>query len=263
MTHESESLIETGQMDLIPSTEIQNDALVAAESGSEFRNPEFTAARFYKHQPQLYREIVSLRAEQVPIAAVARLYNVSRQTVAAIDKRELNTRSVEQLKTGAAKGYRYLAALGRERLEELILAVRAENLKPAELAAVTRALAVAVGVAEDKAQLLSGAPTQRLDLGTSRPGHQELVEALKDLKDDYDRRMRLEGENPPQKGDPRDVTADVQLDPGPGDGPPGPETAGDEQVEAACGSGAGGHTPTPTDTTDTPNSPGAAAQEGG
>jgi DNA-binding transcriptional regulator YiaG len=172
-------------MDLIPSTEIRADLFVAEESKTE---RQFTAARFFQQHPQEYREIVSLRAEGISIAACARLFSVSRHTVAAIDKRETSTESFIKQRDQAAYDYRRLARLGRERLEELLL--DPEN-KP-----TAKDLAVMIGILEDKAQLLSGAPTQRVDLqAADAPSHAALVAHLKQLRDQYDRSMGLGSEN--------------------------------------------------------------------
>jgi len=176
-------------MDLIPSTEIRADLFLANESQVE---RQFTAARFFQMHPQEYREIVSLRAEGLSISACARLFSVSRHTVAAIDRRETSTESFIKQRDQAAYDYRRLARLGRERLEELLL--DPEN-KPS-----AKDLAVMIGILEDKAQLLSGAPTQRIDLqDAAAPGHSSLVAHLKELRDQYDRSMGLEAGNPGPK----------------------------------------------------------------
>jgi hypothetical protein len=142
------------------------------------RNPEFTAARFLQCRPEHYREIVMLRAELVPIATLARMYRVSRNTIAAIDEREGRTARVEQLKQTNARSYNRLATICRERAQELVLSLDTDGLTNSERIAAGRVLAILMGVAEDKAQLLAGQATSRAETSDPRAAAAEFAGAL-------------------------------------------------------------------------------------
>ena len=121
-------------------------------------NPTFTAARFFEVHPEKYHMTVHLLAEGLSTRRIAQLLKVSRNTIAAVEKRERGA-SIEPQKEVLAHRYRYLAKLIAERLEELILD------DDAELS--VRDLMVAGGIAIDKSQLLSGGATSRVEY---RPG---------------------------------------------------------------------------------------------
>ena len=142
------------------------------------RNPEFTGARFFQCRPREYQEIVALRAEAVPIAALAKIYRVSRNTIAAIDERESRSVRVEQLKQSNSRAYNRLASLCRERAAELVLSLEVADLSASERIACGRVFAILMGVAEDKAQLLSGGATARVEVTDPRASGQAFAEAL-------------------------------------------------------------------------------------
>jgi hypothetical protein len=142
------------------------------------RNPEFTAARFLQCRPREYREIMTLRAELVPIATLARMYHVSRNTIAAIDEREGRTARVEQLKQHNARAYNRLATICRERAQELVLSLDSGEMTTSERIAAGRVLAILMGVSEDKAQLLAGQATSRVETSDPRAAAAEFAGAL-------------------------------------------------------------------------------------
>jgi hypothetical protein len=148
------------------------------EQGDIARNPEFTAARFLQIHPREYQEIVTLRAELVPIATLARMYKVSRNTIAAIDERSSGNVRVEQLKQTNARAYNRLATICRERAQELVLSVDVDQMTNAERIAAGRVLAILMGVSEDKAQLLAGQATSRAEVGDPRAAAAEFAAAL-------------------------------------------------------------------------------------
>jgi hypothetical protein len=149
-----------------------------AELEQDTRNPEFTAARFLQCRPEHYREIVMLRAELVPIATLARMYHVSRNTIAAIDEREGRTARVEQLKQRNAVSYNRLATICRERAQELVLSLDSDEMTTSERIAAGRVLAILMGVSEDKAQLLAGQATSRVETSDPRAAAAEFAGAL-------------------------------------------------------------------------------------
>lgn len=198
------------------------------EHPADGRNPTFTAARFFEHRPEDYQIAARLRAEGVPIAAVARLLHVSRNTIAAVDRREASSRSVEQYKQEAAASCRHLATLARERLEELLLDPDSK-IPP-------QALAIMMAVSEDKALLLSGQATSRLEV-VERPDQDAYREMLEEARL-MAQRMRLEGETRGTKGGPAALGAPAEPA-GTGAAPAGAERIRTSMDLAAGGSGRG------------------------
>jgi hypothetical protein len=172
-----------------------------ADLETDPRNPEFTAARFLQIHPREYQEITMLRAELVPMATLARMYKVSRNTIAAIDEREGRSARVEQLKQGNARSYNRLATICRERAQELVLSVEMQHLNASERIALGRVLAIMMGVAEDKAQLLAGQATSRAEVTDPRAAAAEFAEALA--------RMGFGVEDRGAKGEARAIEAEV------------------------------------------------------
>ena len=225
------SLLETGQLNM---TLPDPDPVAPTTDGKAVaRNPDFTAARFFSEQPQRYLEIVRLRAEGMSGKAVARMLQCSRNLVAAIDKRESGTATVEHLKREASNRYRHIARLCSESLEEMLLDDD-QTFEP-------RDLAILIGVLEDKAQLLSGGATSRVEVGDGRPGHEDVAAFFNELRRQHQERMGLGGENPrtgaPAGSEPRSIDAEVTvipLDQGaaqqdvPGAGQADPGAPGDE-----------------------------------
>ena len=186
------------------------DALFA-ENETKSRNPEFTAARLFDRKPDVYRLIVALRAEGLSAKQTSDLLKVSRNTIAAIDKREAGSQTAEQYKRDAVFKYRHLIRLTMERLEEMI--VERDDLQP-------RDIAVVLGVLEDKAQLLSGGPTARLEVTGGEMSHEDLLDYIRKQKTAYEAEyiaMGNEGENGKQTradAGPALLTAGSEADPG-------------------------------------------------
>ena len=188
----TESLIERDavQLELIPSSEMPDSLFSVAEKNP--RNPEFTAVRFFNKYPEKYEQIVSLRAEGLSIKRLCQMFKVSEHTVAAVEKREMKTGNVAMLKQSASMSYRYLAKLGADRLQEILLDPDVK-LQPQQLA-------VMIGVLEDKAALLSGDPTHRIDT-SGELSHDKVLNILQRLKDEA-KRMGFDGEKSSgQKGE--------------------------------------------------------------
>lgn len=196
----TDSILDTSdnQLTLIPSSEMP-----AALFGDP-RNPEYTAERYHSKHPDEYRVMASLLfGDRLPIAAVARMMGRSRNLVDAVYEREASSKSVEQLKQAASRDYRHLAKLGREAMREYLLHLPdAKGLSADQLGSLIQRLAVAIGIADDKAELLSGGATARLAVTDgSETGHQAVLDYLARLKAEYTTRMGLSGETDPTKGD--------------------------------------------------------------
>jgi transcriptional regulator with XRE-family HTH domain len=155
------------------------------------RNPGFTGARFFAEHPEQYRAIAALRAEGLPAAEVARQCGVSRNTVAAIDRREAGAVTVEQDRKEALMRYRTLERLTSERLEELLLS---DDLKLSPQQA-----AILIGVLRDKIQLVSGQATSRAEI-VERPTAEGLAALLEAARRAARVGMDLAGQTDEQKG---------------------------------------------------------------
>lgn len=112
------------------------------------RNPDFTGVRFRELHAQTADEIVRQHRAGATIAGLARIYACSRNTIAALLREAAQALPVDQQKKEAAIEYRELAALGRDRMRE-VLVERPESVP-------FRDLAVSVGIMEDKAAQVSG-----------------------------------------------------------------------------------------------------------
>jgi hypothetical protein len=201
------------QPELIPSSNMP--ASFFGNCPSEPRNPEFTAERYHKHHREEYCIMVSLLfGDCLPIATVARMLGRSRNLVDAVYARESNGKTVEQLKQQASREYRHLGKLGREALRQYLLNLpEATSLSPNEIGAMIQRLSVAVGIVDDKAELLSGGATARIEHTSGDSGHEAVIDYLASLKSEYDRRMGSIGGNPDANGA-IDVTPEVEVEPG-------------------------------------------------
>jgi hypothetical protein len=200
------------QPDLIPSSEMP--ASFFGDCPSEPRNPEFTAERYHKHHPEEYRIMASLLfGDLLPIATVARMLGRSRNLVDAVYAREAQGKSVEHIKQQASREYRHIGKLGREALREYLLNLpEARKLDANQLGSMIQRISVAIGIADEKAELLSGGATARVEHVSGDAGHEGLMDYLKRLQAEYDQRMGSSGENGLAKGA---IPVDVEVGPSP------------------------------------------------
>lgn len=201
-------------------------ALFAVEESSEQR--EFTGARLFSANPDTYRAIVALSAEGLGAIRIGKILHVSPNTVLAVRAREPESVDIEK---------RRLAGLSREGARmcvEGILELLCDPVKRGKL--TLKDMGIVNGILVDKSQDLSGSPTARLQIiGT--PAAVEVIEYMRWLKTEYDRRMGF-GEG---KEEQREVAAllapaieaEVLLalaDPGAAEAVPGP---GEDQDQLA------------------------------
>ena len=120
---------------------------------SERARGVFTAALLQAREPERYEQAAAMLAEgSLSQRDIARSLRMSRNSVAAVYKRELAAGRVEPARKQLAGGFALLAAKSQERLLEAI--DDDEQRIPA------RDLAIIAAVAVDKHQLLSGSPTE-------------------------------------------------------------------------------------------------------
>lgn len=156
---------------------------------------EFTGERLLARRPETYRAIVRMLAEGLSGSSIARACQVSRNTVAAVRERE--GFSIEQQKKELLTTIRRGSQVAAERVVELI-----PHIQNAKDAAITLAVLV------DKAQLLAGEATSRV----------ERVDATEDkLRDMLASLPVLEGEvvqTGPSSGAPEQKGPDARALPG-------------------------------------------------
>ena len=111
---------------------------------------EFTGERLLARRPETYRALVRMLAEGLSGSSIARACQVSRNTVAAVRERE--GFSIEQQKKELLTTIRRGSQVAAERVVELI-----PHIQNAKDAAITLAVLV------DKAQLLAGEATSRVE----------------------------------------------------------------------------------------------------
>ena len=111
---------------------------------------EFTGERLLRDRPAVYAAVVRMAAEGLSISATARALGVSRNTVCAVRDREGIT--IEQDKRELLRDLRRASRLSVEKVIELL-----PTVKLAKDAAITAAVMI------DKAQLLSGEATSRVE----------------------------------------------------------------------------------------------------
>lgn len=128
---------------------------------------EYTAQQLLKRRPEVYRAIAHGLGEGLGVRQLARALGVSHHTVMAVRRNEPHL--VATLKKGSAQLMRDVAALAVERLRDEIDDVKLE------------ALPVVVGVLTEKAQLLDGEATQRVET-VQGPTHADYAAMLAALE---------------------------------------------------------------------------------
>jgi transcriptional regulator with XRE-family HTH domain len=127
----------------------------------------FTGAKLFKTDPGKYRMIVDALAEGMAIRQIARAFKVSPGTVNAVKENEVIPIGAQKEKL--ANKLHTLAKMGVERLID-------ENDK-----IPLNSLAVVVGIAIEKMQLLQGEATQRIE-STKAPSMEDFNKYLETLK---------------------------------------------------------------------------------
>ena len=125
----------------------------AVLQASERARGVFTAELIESREPERYQHVAAMLAEgSLSQRDIARGLRMSRNSVAAIYKRELAAGRMEPARKQLSGGFALLAATAQERLLE---AVQDDGEKIS-----AKDLAIIAAVAVDKHQLLSGGPTE-------------------------------------------------------------------------------------------------------
>ena len=158
MTEERHSLMAAAEQqgELFDAADIER--LAAIPGGDAGPARECTAAHLFRDRPHLYKMIVYLTAEGLGQLRIREITGVHTNTIAAVQDREGG--SVEMVKQRLSK----LARSGAQVCIEGIV----EKLNDAEQRQKMsgRDLAIIAGVLVDKAELLSGGATSRLEIVT-------------------------------------------------------------------------------------------------
>jgi len=157
------------QLELIPST-----AMPAEVFDQDEAHGEFTGERLFARDPEKYRMIVSLLAENIGVIKIGRLLSVSPNTVMAVRDRERPRVDIEkqEIATQCRKGARLCT-------EAIVEKLSSEGGRGA---VSVRDLAVTAGVLIDKSQILSGGATTRIEHIIQAPEHDDFNDYLASLK---------------------------------------------------------------------------------
>lgn len=128
---------------------------------------EFTAARLFKARPEAVRQIVQLTAEGIGAHRIANILSVSVHTVLAV--REARGEEVATEKNRVSLKARNTGRLCVERIAEIV-ADRSSAVSAKDLAVIA-------GILLDKAELLSGGATARIE-SKSVIGHADVQEYM-------------------------------------------------------------------------------------
>lgn len=208
------------QLRLFSSEQMDDSLFAEAESRGEF-----TGARLFSSRPEVYKSIIALSAEGIGAIRIGKILGVSPNTVLAVRAREGGRIDIEKTR---------VSLLSREAARmcvEGIIEMLSDPDQAADISA--RDKGVIAGILIDKAELLSGAPTTRIE--TTGAQTQEVAEYLSWLKSEYAVRvspeMGLEGEK-----DCPNAGADRLLPAAPGDdaGPAQGDDAGLADAEQAA-----------------------------
>jgi len=173
---------------------------------------EFTGARLFDKFPEKYKACVYLLAEGVGMIRIGRMLHISPNSVRGVRDREGVAIDIEKRRSAGV--YRDVARLCGERmLEELEDPERAAKIP-------FNHKGVGLGIAQDKAELLSGGVTQRVETRPAAPTAEDFRRYLESIPraeaaDDETSTIRLPDETKKQT---RDLEADDHGGPGSGAG---------------------------------------------
>jgi hypothetical protein len=136
------------------------------EQGNEEmeRRGEFTAERLMESRPTIYRAIVDGLGQGLGVRQLCRAYRVSHHTVAAVMARESS--AVATLKERTVSVLRTFGRLAADRLLDEVDQIPIQSLP------------IALGIAVEKAELLAGGATSRIEHTESGPTHDDYLRMI-------------------------------------------------------------------------------------
>jgi hypothetical protein len=163
------------------------------------RRGEFTAERLMESRPTIYKALVDGLGQGLGVRQLCRAYRVSHHTVAAVMARE--SAAVATLKERTVSVLRTFGRLAADRLLDEVDQIPIQSLP------------IALGIAVEKAELLSGGATSRIEHAESGPTHEDYLRIIqgKVIEAEVLPATGFEGEEAPQKS--ADPAALVQAEP--------------------------------------------------
>lgn len=135
---------------------------------------EYTGERLAERKPEIYRACVSLLAQGASQLSIARLLKISVNSVAGVKNREQI--SIESEKRTLSNAFRLASGLAADRAIELL----SDDERSKEIP--LNQLAIATGIFTEKAELLSGGATSRVDWVQPAPAVDDFNQYLDDLR---------------------------------------------------------------------------------
>jgi hypothetical protein len=173
-------------MDLLTLTDLQMEA-----QSLNTTDGAYTGARLQAKHPRLYQSIIRMLGDKMGVRQIARLLGVHTKTVAAV--RDHSAHPIATVKKHLSAQLFGVAGMALEMAQE-----RLENLDGKEN---LRDLMVGAGIAVDKALLLAGEATMRVEFTQAAPGHEDYLATLQTIEAEATE-TDLEGETGGQKGAP-------------------------------------------------------------
>jgi hypothetical protein len=168
---------ENQQLKLFDSTEMP-DALFATEETAEQR--EYTGARLFAKDPERYKAVVALSGEGLGVLRIGKILNVSPHTVMAVRAREPECVAIEKSR---------IAGLSREAGRMCVEGILELLCDPEQRKKMgIKELSISFGILAEKHELLSGAPTARIQT-VGDPTAVGILEHMRWAKEEYERRM--------------------------------------------------------------------------
>jgi len=182
---------------------LQDDAVFASEE-HEPRNPTFTAERLFLRNPDKYKLIVGLSGMGIGAIRASKMLNVSVNTVLAVREKEGDKVEIEKKRWG-----RLTRAASMLCLDIII-----ERLSTEPADETLKDLAITYGILTEKAELLMGGPTARIETREGKAvTHQDVLDYLHDLRSMGLKEEMGEQRAPDADGNGAMATA-IRLDPG-------------------------------------------------
>ena len=122
---------------------------------------EFTAERLMERRPSIYRAVVDALGQGLGVRQICRAYKVSHHTVAAVMARE--PKAIATVKEGTIGKLRQFAMMAADRLLDEVHTMPVGSIP------------LAMGIAIDKAQLLDGGATSRIEHADAGPTHEDYL----------------------------------------------------------------------------------------
>jgi len=188
-----------------------DDTLFAAEETAEQR--EYTGARLFAKDPERYKAIVALSGEGLGVLRIGKILHVSPHTVMAVRAREPECVAIEKSR---------IAGLSREAMRMCVEGILELLCDPEQRKKMSiKELGITFGILAEKHELLSGAPTARIQT-IGDPTAVGILEHMRWAKEEYERRMGFGEGKEEQKEDVKPAPGSGEDQDRPTIGTPGP-----------------------------------------